>query len=77
MTTDHIQVLLDMVEDEIPDILISNGGGDPNVPPWYAMAYWYEPSNAPPEDGHWELDVTGLTLRELLCNIIAHPRFVQ
>lgn len=77
MSADHLQTLLDLVMDEIPDIIISSGGGDPITPPWYAFAYWYEPSNLPPEDGHWEIDERANSLRELLCQIIAHPRFGQ
>ena len=72
-TPDTLQVLLDLVTETIDpsDLIISNG------PPWYCFAYFYAPSSAPPEDGWWEIDVKGDTLREVLCSVIAHPRFGQ
>lgn len=75
---DALETLLDLVLEtiELDDLIICNGG-DPNVPPWFIFAYYNTPMNAPPEDGYWEIDVKGETLREALCAVIAHPRFGQ
>lgn len=75
--TDPLQVLIDLCEAHCEDFLISNGGGDPNVPRWYALGYFYAPHDIPPEDGRWEIDVQGQTMREVLCAFIADPRFGQ
>jgi hypothetical protein len=76
---DPLEVLLELVTStcEVDDVTIGYGGNDPLVPTWYAYAYWYSPSNQPPEDGRWEIEATGPTLRAVLAQVIGHPRFGQ
>jgi len=55
---------------EANDFIITT---DPGNGEWCGLAYW----RAFEGDGQWEIDTTAATLRELLCNIITHPRFGQ
>lgn len=77
--TDPLERLLELVTDTIDgdDLCIGYGGNDPIVPKWYIYAYWYAPGNAPPEDGRWEIEATGPTLRAVLAQVVGHPRFGQ
>lgn len=77
---DTLETLLNLVLDTCgeSEVAIGNGGRNNPANPleeWYLYACWRIPSGGPIEDGEWEIDVHGATLRDVLCKAIAHPKF--